>query len=129
MRDKKRIKPFLKYIEQEWLKEPDARFGQLLINLGIVKDDFQTWVSEISDYPLPHKVVREVQTWGHYEGHVMSQIGPIPTYKQIKIKDLETSHIKNILKTQKHIKDTPIEKVLKEELSHRKTIKAKKKSR
>lgn len=46
MRDKKRIKRILKILEDIWEKSPDQRFGQLLINLGIVKDDFITWKNE-----------------------------------------------------------------------------------
>lgn len=36
MRDPKRIKPFLKKIEELWLKNPDLKFGQLII--GITKN-------------------------------------------------------------------------------------------
>ena len=31
MRDPKRIKPFLQKLEELWLKNPDLRFGQLMI--------------------------------------------------------------------------------------------------
>lgn len=34
MRDPKRIKPFLKKIEELWLKNPDFRFGQLIIGIA-----------------------------------------------------------------------------------------------
>lgn len=33
MRDKNRIKPFLKELEKEWSKVPDWRFGQLMVNM------------------------------------------------------------------------------------------------
>ena len=33
MRDKKRIKPFLRALEKEWMKVPDWRFGQLVLNV------------------------------------------------------------------------------------------------
>jgi len=46
MRDKNRIKRILKLIEDIWTKDFDQRFGQLLINLGIVADDFNTWQNE-----------------------------------------------------------------------------------
>lgn len=32
MRDKNRIKPFLKILEQCWNEAPDWRFGQLMMN-------------------------------------------------------------------------------------------------
>jgi uncharacterized protein YihD (DUF1040 family) len=42
MRDIKRIKKILGILEEIWSRNPDQRFGQLLINLGVVKDDFDT---------------------------------------------------------------------------------------
>lgn len=33
MRDIQRIKPFLERLEQCWLKVPDWRFGQLMVNV------------------------------------------------------------------------------------------------
>lgn len=115
MRDKARIKPFMKWLEKEWLESPDLRFGQLLINKGLIADDMRTWGAEISDYPIPHEAMREIQTWGtlgkdREEGFER---------KDILIKALETDHIKAILKTQSHIKDTRIERILKDELKFR----------
>ena len=46
MRNKNRIKKILKLIEEIWIKNPDQRLGQLLINIGIAKDDFNTWQNE-----------------------------------------------------------------------------------
>ena len=46
MRDKKRIKRILKLIEEKWNKHPDQRFGQLLINLGLIKDSLKVWNNE-----------------------------------------------------------------------------------
>lgn len=43
MRDKKRIKVILKLIEKQWTHNPDYRFGQLLINLGICNDEYELW--------------------------------------------------------------------------------------
>lgn len=40
MRDKKRIKPFLKQIETFWKKYPDWRFCQLVINVAKKNDPF-----------------------------------------------------------------------------------------
>lgn len=38
MRDSQRIKPFLVRIEQLWLKNPDFRFGQLIIWLAKIEE-------------------------------------------------------------------------------------------
>ena len=43
MRDIKRIKKILELLEEIWNRNPDQRFGQLLINLGVINDDFHTW--------------------------------------------------------------------------------------
>jgi hypothetical protein len=34
MRDPKRIRPFLAELARIWEKDPDMRFGQLLVNMG-----------------------------------------------------------------------------------------------
>jgi len=46
MRDPKRIKKILSIIEKIWQENPDLRFGQLLINYGIVPDELRTWLME-----------------------------------------------------------------------------------
>jgi uncharacterized protein YihD (DUF1040 family) len=46
MRDKKRIKRILKIVEKYWNTYPDLRFTQMLINLGVAKDDFAFWSAE-----------------------------------------------------------------------------------
>ena len=46
MRDPKRIKRILELIEKIWDKSPDQRFGQLLINCGIVDDSLRVWNNE-----------------------------------------------------------------------------------
>ena len=43
MRDPKRIKIILKEIEKLWKGVPDWRFGQMLINSGLVEDSNFTW--------------------------------------------------------------------------------------
>lgn len=61
MRDPKRIDRILKLIENSWKRYPDLRLGQLLINLGIVKDDVATWRIEDKDweeYLKEHELVK-----------------------------------------------------------------------
>lgn len=113
MRNPNRIKPFLNYIEQMWNNNPDLRFGQLLVNLGIVDDSLRTWNAEMTDYFIPHQFYREIQTWKSLNEDSKP------------ISKLTTSHIKAILKTETHIKDTPMERLLKEELKFRKKNKIK----
>ena len=115
MRSIKRIKPFLKYIGDEWEKNPDQRFGQLLINLRIIKDNLYDWNTEISDYPIPHEVIRNIQTW-----ETNGKDDKI--YRELYIKNLDTDNIKSILKTQKHISDN-LKGILKNELKFRKNLK------
>lgn len=49
MREKERIKRILKLIEKAWEERPNQRFGQLLINIGIVPDDLKLWNSDDDD--------------------------------------------------------------------------------
>jgi len=46
MRDPKRIAKIMSIIETYWQQSPDQRFGQMLINLGLVPDDIRTWTME-----------------------------------------------------------------------------------
>lgn len=52
-RDPKRIDKILQTLGFIWAKHPDMRFGQLLINAGIAKDDMGTWNCE-DDKMLEH---------------------------------------------------------------------------
>ena len=46
MREIERIERILRKIGYLWVKFPDQRFGQLLINHQIVPDDFNVWTNE-----------------------------------------------------------------------------------
>jgi hypothetical protein len=102
MRSKERIKPFLKYIEKKWFECPDQRFGQLLINLGIIQDNLIDWNKEIVDYPIPYEDIRKILSWKTLDN------------RDIFIRDLETDHINKILETQKHITKNYKDLLLKE---------------
>ncbi len=55
MRDPKRIKPFLKKIEELWLKNPDLRFGRLII--GIAKNsDFMPQLFQMEEKEFLEKI-------------------------------------------------------------------------
>lgn len=61
MRDEKRIKPILELIEKIWASYPDLRFGQLLINLGLIKDEIHAWNYE--DEELEKHLMEISSTW------------------------------------------------------------------
>lgn len=42
-RDPERIKSILNLLEEIWNSNPDQRFGQLLINLGLFPDSIGNW--------------------------------------------------------------------------------------
>lgn len=44
-----RIPEVLELLKQKWMENPDLRFGQLLIDLGIAPDDLQFWHLEDQD--------------------------------------------------------------------------------
>ena len=46
MRDINRIEKVLYELGKLWARHPDYRFGQLLINYGIVNDDINVWTNE-----------------------------------------------------------------------------------
>ena len=46
MRDEKRIDKILGDIKEIWEKNPDWRFCQLLINVRLVEDTYNTWSIE-----------------------------------------------------------------------------------
>lgn len=43
MRNKERIKPYLKQIEKFWLENPDLRFTQVLVNMNIIPNFPGMW--------------------------------------------------------------------------------------
>lgn len=105
----------LKFIEDKWSESPDQRLGQILINLGLIQDNLKDWNTEITDLPIPHEIIRGIQTWGTNGKDGKS-------YKELYIKDLETEHIKKILETQEHISESFVS-VLKNEIKFRKNLK------
>ena len=49
MRNPNRIKPFMEWLTREWEKHPDYRFGQFLINTGIIPDDQVMWNTDVDE--------------------------------------------------------------------------------
>jgi hypothetical protein len=50
MREYERIDRILGLIGKAWKQRSDYRFGQLLINLGVVPDDFRLWNIEDDEW-------------------------------------------------------------------------------
>jgi hypothetical protein len=63
MRDPERIKKILALIEELWNKEPDLRFGQLMINLGAFPDFPFLWNMEDDKWEEWFKEQLEKQRW------------------------------------------------------------------
>lgn len=99
MRNPKRIPQLLDRIEELWKQVPDMRFCQLLINLGIITPGTDSWYTEDEDILINTLDINpsEVLYWG-----TRGKTGTKPV-KYVLIKDLDTDHIKAILKTQDQI--------------------------
>lgn len=115
-------KPYIN-ISEQWLKYPDMRFGQLLINLGLIEDNLKIWLDEEVNILKDQGVnLREFLLWGSIYDKDKNLLDNI-TYRLIK--DLDTNHIKNILKDFKESdkKLNPLfEKTFKEELKLREEL-------
>lgn len=85
---------FIKY----WLTNPDQRVGQALINCGLVPDSMHIYMDEVQDILLDQGVEpREFLFWTSLfdkEGNRLEE-----SITRL-IKDLESDHIKNILKSE-----------------------------
>lgn len=46
MREKERIERICNTLKELWLENPDWRFGQLLINYALAKDNYSVWSIE-----------------------------------------------------------------------------------
>lgn len=82
-------------VSKYWLKNPDQRIGQVLINLNLIPDNFQIWYDEESDILKDQGIEpREFLVWGcNYD----KDMNLLPEIKYRLIKDLDTDYIINIL--------------------------------
>lgn len=83
-------------ITEKWLEYPDLRFGQLLINLGYAKDG-EIWYIEEDDWLIENKYLKpeEIKFWASIFDK-NNKLLKVVQYRLLK--DLETDHIKAILK-------------------------------
>ena len=82
-------------VEDYWKKDPDQRYGQVLINLQYVPDDIVIWNDEedsiLRSQGIPE---REYKFWGRNFDKDMNKL---PKTEWILIKDLTTDHIQAIV--------------------------------
>jgi hypothetical protein len=107
-------------IEKEWLKVPDQRIGQFLINQGLVPDRFNIWNDEYSDILYEQGLdPRDFIFWtSFYDKYGKELVAP----KTMLINEIETDHIKNILKSEYLIIPNNIKQIFKNELEFRKEV-------
>lgn len=79
-----------------WKENPDQRIGQVLINLGLIPDNFKIWIDEESDILInqgipPEECLYWTSIFDKNENLLDKPITRL-------IKDLEPNHIKKILK-------------------------------
>lgn len=83
----------------EWNKSPDQRFGQLLSNLGLVPKNIENiiWNIEEDDWLIKNGYcnIEDIKFWGvnYYKNGKQRK-----TTKFKLLRDLDTDHIKNIIK-------------------------------
>lgn len=83
-------------IKEFWLENPDLRFSQVLVNLGIIPNlpGFWYYIEENEILEQLGIEPREYLLWGQVFDKDMNRL-PEPIYRPIK--DLETGHIQAIL--------------------------------
>ena len=79
-----------------WKQNPDQRFGQVLINLGIVSDNLLIWLDEESDILLDQGIAPEDCLYWTSIYDKDDNLLDKPISKLLK--DLDTDHIVNIYK-------------------------------
>ncbi len=78
-----------------WEDNFDQRFGQMLINQGLISDSFHIWNDEYDEILKSQGVAeREFMFWGKNYDKDMNKL---PETQYVLIKDMDTDHIKNIL--------------------------------
>ena len=86
-------------IEEEWLKYPDCRLGQLLVNLNLIPSkniEHIIWNIEEDDWLIQNGYcnIEDIKFWGvnYYKNGKQRK-----TTKFKLLKDLDINHIKNII--------------------------------
>lgn len=85
-----------KKIKEEWLEEPDLRFGQLLVNMNLIPYMSKCWFYEEDDWLIEKGYLKleDIKFWGrNYD----ENNNKLPKTEFILLKNLTTEHIKNII--------------------------------
>ena len=87
-------------IKEEWLKYPDCRLGQLLVNLNLIPSkniEHIIWNIEEDDWLIKNGYcnIEDIKFWGinYYKNGKQRK-----TTKYKLLKDLDNDHIQNIIK-------------------------------
>ena len=87
-------------IEEEWLKYPDCRLGQLLVNLNLIPSkniEHIIWNIEEDDWLIKNGYcnIEDIKFWGvnYYKNGKQRK-----STKYKLLKDLDNDHIQNIIK-------------------------------
>ena len=87
-------------IKEEWLKYPDCRLGQLLVNLNLISSkniEHIIWNIEEDDWLIKNGYcnIEDIKFWGvnYYKNGKQRK-----TTKYKLLKDLDNDHIQNIIK-------------------------------
>ena len=87
-------------IKEEWLKYPDCRLGQLLVNLNLIPSkniEHIIWNIEEDDWLIKNGYcnIEDIKFWGvnYYKNGKQRK-----TTKCVLLKDLDNDHIQNIIK-------------------------------
>lgn len=96
--DKKIVNIYKNYdvIKAYWKVYPDQRFGQVLINLGLITNNLIVWHKEEDQWLIQNKYIlpEEILFWGsNYD----KDMNALEETKYSLLKDLTTDHIKNII--------------------------------
>jgi hypothetical protein len=82
-------------IVKYWEENPEQRIGQVLINLGLINDSLFIWLDTEEDilesFGIP---LSEFLLWGNAYDKNMNRL---PEINWIRIKDMNTDHIKSVL--------------------------------
>jgi len=91
-----KIKNDLVNIKEYWLKYPDLRLGQLLINQGYLPDYFKLWNVEETKWLVDNNLCNFEDI--HFWGKTRDKFGnKLPETIMILLKDLTDAHISAIL--------------------------------
>lgn len=103
MRDKKRIDRILDDLKERWKNEPDQRFYQLLINLGLIQDG-QMW--HIEDDEVEEHLKKVTLFTNKEKDKLAKEVQKLSVAKHNlrKLKKIDTEGLKEIIEMKKKLR-------------------------